>query len=621
MKVITDVETKGLHGDFLVATVKVEKEELQTITNLSDYKNILSQATTIVAHNVAYERECFKRWEVDTSKVRRWLCSMVLAHCVDKTHMSYSLEALAVDYNLQETKVKVDNFDELSDLLIERNRSDVRLCETLIQVCLRRHLSRFERRSDIERNRFLNRLINVWEQRSLFACYMSDMSLHGALVDVSFLDSLKEQTEAYISENTRDYYLPSYTKGEVVVKPYVSDLKKDGKPKKLAKAILEYTDRNGLVVSSVAHEAWDRVQLVPTKLGRSSSVSQAMLIRANHPEYINESGNIDATKLAEFVVKDKGVNPEASQLLVDFFIGNKLQSIIDSCEKYNECVDENNRAHSHFNVVGTRTGRLSSSNPNLQNVGGSKITNIAGLDALIKQQRKMITVPKGYKMLGADLDSIEVVILAHILNKFGDRRMLDVLATGESPHTRNAEIWNCTRLDAKRGLFTIVYGGTEFRLAALFNCSVPQAKKFLDNVNNGMPAITTAKQFYERMCVDLGGVFDLFGNFYNYDDVYSRDLKARSRAVRQLFNAVIQGTCASLIAYWTPQIVALCQPHGANMVSIVHDEVLIECPEVNAETLKVALNKLTQNRFDIPGLEGSRINADWNVGNTWLDIK
>ena len=450
---------------------------------------------------------------------------------------------------------------------------------------------------------------------------IAETSERGITFDAKFIESLHGECEAYIRNETQVYFTPKFTKGEIVVLPEVSDLKKDKQLKKRCTARLDYFDYDGIIVSSTAHHAWERCPVTPIRLSSATHASHSFLIKRDAPQYIAETGNIDTETLVTKSLKGDGtLKTDIPNSVRDYFIGNKLAMVLGAKERYFKHLDENNRVHTRFNPVGTRTGRLSSSNPNLQNLGGSAKTGVTGLDALIKQQRKFVIASPGYLLVGADYDSIEVVILAHILEIFGDVRMKKALATGVSPHDVNKEAWGCDRLTAKRGLFSIVYGATEWKLQTILDCSLNEAKQFLDKVNSGMPAISKAKAHYTRMCRELGGVFDLFGNFYDYPEVSSSDIKLRSRAERQLFNAVIQGTCASLVSWVIPQVAEVVRRYDGYLLSVIHDELITEVPVSAAEEAKDALNSLTQKRKDIEHLLTSVVNADWVIGDSWSSI-
>jgi DNA polymerase I-like protein with 3'-5' exonuclease and polymerase domains len=153
------------------------------------------------------------------------------------------------------------------------------------------------------------------------------------------------------------------------------------------------------------------------------------------------------------------------------------------------------------------------------------------------------------------------------------------------------------------------------------NCTVTKAKRVLEQIFEGMPSLGKAMAKYVQQCYDLGGVYDLFGDFKNYPDIYASEKWRRSRVERQVFNAVMQGTNASMIAWYTPQMVDIIQSYGGTLTAIVHDEMLAEVPTEQVDMCLIALNKLTQERYDIPGLEGCRVNADWFKGNNWSETK
>jgi DNA polymerase I len=237
-----------------------------------------------------------------------------------------------------------------------------------------------------------------------------------------------------------------------------------------------------------------------------------------------------------------------------------------------------------------------------------------------KEIRKIVVAREGYTFISADFDRIELTILSKVLEPW-DAGLRDTLNANEDVHQYNANKWGLDRLTAKRLIFSLVYGAREHKVAEIMSCSLPKAKQVLKQIFDGMPALGAAMEKYIKQCHQLGGVYDLFGDFKNYPDIYSSQKWRVAKVERQLFNAVMQGTNASMIAWYTPQMVDIIRSYGGTLTAIVHDEMLAEIPTACVDACMVALNKLTQERYDIPGLDGCRVNADWFKGNNWAETK
>ena len=626
-RVFIDIETVGLYGSFLVGTCHdATTKELLSYTDVTEFLNKVSQYKQVIAHNVAYEYICLRSYGLAVEAFE-WLCSMTLAHCVCKSIKGYTLEELAEQYNLAELKIDHQDFSVYSEELLERNRSDVRITVDLVDRLLKSHSYRF--RNSQYKVMYLERLINTWKQRSQLAVTASEFRNFGVHLDLNKLNSLEAEVTEFIETQTQWYFLATYEKEVIQEKPGTK-YKRDGKPTaaSLKKAKELYLDYDAVTIATDNSVFGDYCPLQRVHLNSATAYNQKLLIASVMPEVIKEgTGNIDSKLLDTLILttvddqEDKVINESLPKPARDYYIGYNLDKILTSITTYKKLLSSENLVHSHFNPVGTRTGRFSSSSPNLQNMGGSRSTGYKPLDRLLKQQKYFMTARPGYTMLGADLDKIELVILGHLLRMFGDSKLINAANEGEDIHAVNAAAWGVTRLDAKRGIFSIVYGATKYKLQEILNCSLPEAEDFMNKVSKGMPAIDKAKAFYVDCCRRFGGVWDLAGNWYDYPFINSNDLKLRSRCERQLFNAVIQGLCASLVSILTVEIHKIAKEHQGSLVAVIHDEFLVEVPNEQADLCLERLQLLTKDRYDFAFLLGSKVNADWVKGDSWYTIK
>ena len=203
------------------------------------------------------------------------------------------------------------------------------------------------------------------------------------------------------------------------------------------------------------------------------------------------------------------------------------------------------RLHTSFNQTGAATGRLSSSNPNLQ--------NIPIRTALGREIRAAFVPRDGWKLLVADYSQIELRLLAHLS---GDPLLVEAFRNGEDIHTRTAaEVMGVpplmvtpeARRDAKAVNFGIVYGISAFGLAAQLGISRAEAEKY---IRNYFDRYTGVRRFLDETIAEVrqtGVTRTLFGRERPIPDINSRNPNARGFAERTAVNSPLQGTAADLI--------------------------------------------------------------------------
>jgi DNA polymerase-1 len=251
------------------------------------------------------------------------------------------------------------------------------------------------------------------------------------------------------------------------------------------------------------------------------------------------------------------------------------------------------RVHTTFNQTLTSTGRLSSSEPNLQNI---PIRTAEG-----RQIRAAFVAAPGHLLIDADYSQIELRLLAHLS---GDPEMVGAFVRREDIHTGTAsrlfgipasQVTGEMRSVAKTMNFSIVYGISDFGLARDLGVSVREAHKLIAEYEARYPNIRSYLDSLVAQAVQNGYVETMFGRRRNLPE-----LKAASRSVRQFgeraaMNAPIQGTAADLIKIAMVRVdQALRQAHlKARLVLQVHDELIIEAPQDEAaqaaDLLKTAM--------------------------------
>ncbi len=254
-------------------------------------------------------------------------------------------------------------------------------------------------------------------------------------------------------------------------------------------------------------------------------------------------------------------------------------------------IDADGRIHTSFQMTVTATGRLSSTEPNLQNIPVRK-----ELGARI---RTMFAAPEGSILVDADYSQIELRLLAHIS---GDETMCDAFLSGEDFHTVTAsqvfgvplsEVSHTLRSRAKAVNFGIVYGISAFSLAQDIGVRVAEAKEYMDAYLERFSGVRDYMHNVVEQAKKDGYVTTLFHRRRDLPELKSANRGVRSFGERVALNMPIQGTAADIIKLAMVRVrdrLAQECPE-ARLVLQVHDELIVECPEAQAERVRVLLEE------------------------------
>lgn len=275
------------------------------------------------------------------------------------------------------------------------------------------------------------------------------------------------------------------------------------------------------------------------------------------------------------------------------------------------------RIHTSFNQAITATGRLSSSDPNLQNI---PVRTDEG-----KEIRKAFVVPEGKKMLAVDYSQIELRIVAHVS---GDKVMTETFKRDEDIHTATAakvygvkesEVTSAMRRNAKAVNFGIIYGVSPHGLKQTTGMSYEEARDF---INKYFKVHTGIKKYTEEIvevAKKVGYVDTLFGRRRYLPEINSNNFAVRGQAERMALNMPIQGTAADLIKLAMIEI-AKDLPKVSpktKMILQVHDELVFEVPKADMEKVSDFVTEKMDNviKLSVP------ITAVASTGNNWAECK
>ncbi|WP_022853929.1 DNA polymerase I [Thermodesulfatator atlanticus] len=316
------------------------------------------------------------------------------------------------------------------------------------------------------------------------------------------------------------------------------------------------------------------------------------------------------------VLEELSTLHELPRLVLEYRTLAKLKSTyVDALPKMAN--PETGRIHTSFNQTITATGRLSSSDPNLQNipVRGEEGTKI----------RKAFVPEKGALFLSADYSQIDLRVLAHYS---GDETLIEAFKRGEDIHRRTAaeifgvspeEVTSEMRRMAKTINFGIVYGMSPYGLAKELKIGRREAKAFIERYFERYPGV---KRYMEQIVAEArekGYVETLFGRKRPLPDINSPNRTAREFAERTAINTPIQGTAADIIKLAMIKLDTTIEEKGfeTKMLLQVHDELLFEVPEKEVEEIQKIVRQIMEGvvTLKVP------LKVNLALGKNWAEAK
>ncbi len=277
---------------------------------------------------------------------------------------------------------------------------------------------------------------------------------------------------------------------------------------------------------------------------------------------------------------------------------------------------ETDRIHTNFNQMGAATGRLSSDNPNLQNI---PIKSENG-----RRIRKAFIADKGFKLLAADYSQVELRILAHFCE---DPVMMKAFQNGEDIHAQTAsevfgvplkEMTSEIRSKAKAINFGLIYGQSSFGLSETLNISRGEAKEYIEQYFLRFSKVKAFLDSLKEKCEKTGYAETLMGRRRPIPDIRSKNRTMKSFAERMAINSPIQGTAADIIKLAMMKISEKIDESfkESRMILQVHDELIFEAHESELEDLRKLVVKEMESavKLKVP------LKVDVEVGDNWYEL-
>ncbi len=259
--------------------------------------------------------------------------------------------------------------------------------------------------------------------------------------------------------------------------------------------------------------------------------------------------------------------------------------------------DESHRVHTSYHQALTATGRLSSTDPNLQ--------NIPVRETIGRQIRKAFVAPKGRILLAADYSQIELRLMAHFSQ---DAALVDAFNNGQDVHRRTAaevldvaleDVTNDQRRQAKAVNFGLLYGMSEFGLIRQLGFTRQESQDYIKQYFHRYPGIYEYMQRTRQVALEQGFVETILGRRLYTPDIDARNMMVRKAAERAAINAPLQGSAADIIKMAMIEVEKMLPKDQAKMLLQVHDELVFEVDENIADELAPKLAEVMQSVLQI----------------------
>ncbi len=323
----------------------------------------------------------------------------------------------------------------------------------------------------------------------------------------------------------------------------------------------------------------------------------------------------NATSTAhDVLIKYKNIHPIINEILEYRNLSKLVSTYIDT---FNSYILSDGKIHTIYKQTGTRTGRLSSVDPNLQNI---PVRSEEG-----KKIRKAFLASENSYLLSSDYSQIELRVLAHISNSIS---LQNAFINGEDIHTRvAADIFNIPfdevtpnmRRTAKSVIFGIVYGISGYGLSENLDISQKEAKEYIDKYLNLYPEVAKYMKDIVEETKKTGYVRTLCNRKREIEEIKNTNYLIRSSGERMALNTPIQGTSADILKLAMIEIFNKLNEgnYKTKMLLQVHDELIFDVPEEELEEIKVLVKDTMENIFKL----SVPLKVSIDYGKNWYEAK
>lgn len=421
------------------------------------------------------------------------------------------------------------------------------------------------------------------------------------------LPSLQQKLEEELIENGQ---LPLLRETEIPLARVLSDMELTGFE----------VDRNGIAefgkkleedIEKISDEIYEEVGY-QFNLNSPKQLGEALFEKLGLPaKKKNKSGYSTNAEQLEKLAPDYPVVVK----ILEYRTWAKLKSTY--CDGLIKAIESDGRIRSTLNQTETRTGRISSTEPNLQ--------NIPVRSELGREMRKFFRAGNGFVLVDADYSQIELRVLADVAD---DKAMIDAFNSGEDIHTITAsQVFNMPlnmvtplmRSRAKAVNFGIVYGIGAFSLAQNIGVTRAEADAYIKGYLSHYSGVDAYMKRIVETAKECGYVKTLFNRRRYLPELNNSNAMLRAFGERVARNMPIQGTAADIIKIAMVRVYDRLKSEKlrARLIMQVHDELIIEAPEAECETVKALLKEEMENAVNLK----VKMLADVSAGKTWYDAK
>lgn len=346
-------------------------------------------------------------------------------------------------------------------------------------------------------------------------------------------------------------------------------------------------------------------------IGSPSQLADILFNELNLPTQGIKKGKTGYSTAASELDKLRGIHP-VIDLVSKYREYSKLKNTY--VDAFPKLVDENSRLHTTFNLAITQTGRLSSTEPNLQ--------NIPVRTELGNRIRTAFVAEEGNVLVSADYSQFELRLAAYLA---GDQELIDMFNRDTDVHTVTAaqvygrlpeDVTKNMRRDAKVINFGVLYGMSAHGLSIATGMTREAAQKFIDKYFElRRPLLDYMKNLKDKARSD-GYVETLFGRRRPTPDVHSRNFAVRQAAERAAMNMPIQGTEADLMKMAMVAVDKELEGSKARQLLQIHDSILIECPASEGDKIAKMLKETMEGVYDLP----VKLTVEATIGKNWGEL-
>ncbi len=422
----------------------------------------------------------------------------------------------------------------------------------------------------------------------------------------AFITQLHEKEEKIIKQLKEDQLYDLYKEIELPLVSILFHMEKEGIS--IDESILDEIDqKNEQEVQKLVKKIYDFA-------GKEFNINSPKQLASVLFDDLNLKAGKKRSTSAEVLEKLRSEHPIIDCLLAYRKFAKIKGTYIDGLKKH---IHEDSKIHTSFNQTMTQTGRLSSSDPNLQNIS---VRNEEG-----REIRKAFVAPDGMVLLSADYSQIELRMLAHMAN---ETHMIDAFNQDEDIHTRTATlIFDCDkeqvdsekRRQAKTVNFGIVYGQTEFGLASQLNVSRAEAKEFMNAYFSKYSNIHSYMNQLIDFCKENGYVETLFHRRRYIPEINDKNFMTREFGKRAAMNAPIQGSAADLIKLAMIRVDQAMKEARveSKLLLQIHDELIFLVPEKELDQMIELVSETMNHAMELM----VPLKASIAYGKTWYEAK